>query len=155
MRLLVALLVIGVVVYLITDRAPAPLERSTAEGDARPVTRSYTEEDDDERPLRERSVANVQDGDGELTADNLRRQARAAADRLDDARVIASIKTKFALDKDLAAGDIDVRCRNGMVTLTGHVASRDLAARAAKLAEDTEGVANVRTDLRVAVSPPH
>lgn len=153
MRLLVALLVIGVVVYLITDRAPAPLARGTAENDARPATGQYAEDDD--RPLRERSVANVQDPDGELTADNLKRRARAAADRLDDARVIAAIKAKFALDRDLGAGDIDVRCQNGMVTLTGYVATRDLAARAAKLAEDTEGVANVRSDLRVATTPPH
>jgi len=152
MRLLVALLVIGVVVYLVTDRAPVPLERRTSEEDARPATGSYA---DDDRPLRDRSVANISARDGELTADNLKRQARAAADRLDDARVIASIKTKFALDNELSAGEIDVDCEGGLVTLRGTVASRDLAARAAKLAENTDGVANVRSDLRIATSEPH
>ena len=140
MKFILALLVVGIAVYLITDRAPAPLQRGTAESDARPVT---VREADEDRSL----------GDG-LNSDEMKRRARAAADRLDDARVIAAIKTKFALDKDLAAGDITVRCQNGLVTLFGRVPSRDLAERAMRLAQDTEGVENVRSDLQVTSSEP-
>lgn len=145
MKLLLALVVIGVAVYFITQRAPSPLARSSAERDASSGTV--------ERP---RSAPRTMEGD--LTAEKLRddlakagdvvrEKARAAGEKLDDARIVATIKSKLALDRDLSASAIDVSCVDGRVTLSGTVTSDLLAERAAELARTTEGVVAVDSRL--------
>lgn len=149
MRFLLALVVIGIVVYFITQRAPSPVARSSAEQDRSSATAPA--------PDPEREAPRT--ADRPVTAENLRddlskagtvarEKARTAGEKIDDARVIASIKGKFALDKDLSARAINVACTDGHVTLSGTVASENLAARAVDLAQNTAGVVAVQSQLR-------
>lgn len=64
-----------------------------------------------------------------------------------NARIVASIKTKFALDKELSARAIEVDCDQGNVILRGTVASPALIAKAVAFALDTEGVQKVQSLL--------
>jgi len=76
-------------------------------------------------------------------------QSKKVGERVDDARIIAAIKSKYVLDKDLSALSISVGCKDGHVTLTGTVAADDLVARAVQLARDTNGVTGVTPMLTV------
>jgi len=93
-----------------------------------------------------------------LTPDDIRRdlaetgrvvrsKARAAGEKVADARIVAVIKAKYVLERDLSALDINVDCRDGEVTLTGTVDSAERLGRAVVLALDTEGVHNVVSRL--------
>jgi hypothetical protein len=81
------------------------------------------------------------------TGEVVRERARVAGDRINDARIVAVIKAKFLLDRDLSAVDIHVESRDGEVTLTGIVAAPELAGKATALALDTEGVHHVTAKL--------
>jgi hypothetical protein len=148
MRFLLALAVIGVVVYFIVQRAPAPLAHRSGESDRTTATAV--------EPARRSPRV----GDAEFTPENLREglaktgqvvreQARIAGEKLDDGRVVAAIKGKFALDRDLSALDLRVTSDDGRVSLTGSVASAELAERAAELARTTDGVVAVDSRLQV------
>ena len=67
-----------------------------------------------------------------------------------DGALTAKIKSKMALDDNVEARDINVDTANGIVTLTGVVASAEQRDRALRLARETEGVTNVVDRLRVA-----
>jgi hypothetical protein len=145
MRFLLALVVIGVVVYFITQRAPSPLARGTAENRTAPATTEPRRESPrtTERPV---TADNLRE-DLSKTGEAVRAKAKAAGEKIDDARVVAMIKGKFALDRDLSALGISVACEDGIVTLAGAVASDSLASRAVDLAQATDGVVEVRSQL--------
>lgn len=93
-----------------------------------------------------------------LTPDDIRRdlaetgrvvrsKARAAGEKVADARIVTVIKAKYVLERDLSALAIDVDCRDGEVTLTGTVDSAERLGRAVALALDTEGVHHVVSRL--------
>ena len=67
-----------------------------------------------------------------------------------DTALTAKIKSKMALDDHVKASDIDVETTDGVVTLSGVVASADERKRALQLARDTEGITRVvdRLDVR-------
>lgn len=83
----------------------------------------------------------------------IRREGTALGTRVDeatrDARVVAVIKAKYTLDRELSAWDIAVASTNGRVTLSGTVNQPDLVVRAVVLALDTNGVSEVQSALRV------
>jgi hypothetical protein len=81
------------------------------------------------------------------TGQVVRENTRAAGDHLNDARIVTLIKAKYVLDKDLSALDIHVDSQDGMVTLTGTVASAAAIGKAVVLALDTSGVHNVTAKL--------
>lgn len=81
--------------------------------------------------------------------DIVRSKAAVAGEKISDARIVAVIKSKYVLDRDLSAIDINVDCRDGRVTLRGPVASADLAGRAMAIALDTSGVTDVVANLTV------
>ncbi|MBA4137519.1 MAG: hypothetical protein C0518_09410 [Opitutus sp.] len=144
MRFLLALVVIGVAVYFITQRAPSPVARSTSENHTASATEPGRESArTTDRPL---TADNLRE-DLSRTGETLREKARTAGEKIDDARVVAMIKGKFALDRDLSALDIKVTCEDGNVVLLGTVASESLANRAVELAKNTDGVANVQSQL--------
>lgn len=66
-----------------------------------------------------------------------------------NARIVAVIKAKYTLDKELSARAIEVDCDKGDVTLRGNVASPALIAKAIALALDTDGVSKVQSLLAV------
>ena len=86
------------------------------------------------------------------TGEVVRTKVLTAGESIADARVLAVIKSKYVLDRDLSAWDIGVNVDDGNVTLTGKIASQDLIGRAVALALDTEGVRRVASKLTVAPS---
>jgi hypothetical protein len=86
------------------------------------------------------------------TGEVVRTKARAAGEAIADTRVLAVIKSKYVLDRDLSAWDIGVDVNEGNVTLTGKIPSPDLLGRAVALALDTAGVRLVTAKLAVSQS---
>ncbi len=82
----------------------------------------------------------------------VRTQAKAAGEELSDARIIAVIKGKYALESDLSALAINIDCANGHVTLRGEAASAELIGKAIRLALETSGVIEVESLLTAPVT---
>lgn len=98
--------------------------------------------------------------DWKLTPENIREElaktgrvvrtkARAVGGRLDDARIVAVIKGKYVVEKDLSSLAISVECREGAVRLTGTVPGVEQIGRAVTLALQTDGVKDVVAQLTV------
>jgi len=83
------------------------------------------------------------------TGEVVRTQAKTVGSKIDDARIVTVIKSKYVLDRDLSAVDIHVDARGGDVALVGTVASETLIGRAVALALDTDGVTHVAARLKV------
>lgn len=83
------------------------------------------------------------------TGQVVRSKTAVVGDRIGDARIVAVVKAKFVLDRDLSALDINADCRDGDVSLRGTVATHDLIGKAVVLALDTDGVHNVVSQLTV------
>ncbi|MBI2496832.1 MAG: BON domain-containing protein [Opitutae bacterium] len=79
----------------------------------------------------------------------VRSKARVVGERMDDARIIAVIKGKYVMDKNLSVLAISVDCRDGEVLLRGSVTSEDNIGRAVTLALQTGGVHHVESELVV------
>lgn len=85
------------------------------------------------------------------------RDTKAAAGRaaertgavIGDAAITSAVKSKFLIDSAVSGLKIDVDTSNGVVTLSGMVATRQEADRAMSLARDTDGVRSVMNNLRV------
>jgi hyperosmotically inducible periplasmic protein len=73
----------------------------------------------------------------------------AIADATADTRITAKIKSKLVADKNLSALKISVDTTNGVVTLSGSVASHEEIGQAMLLALETEGVQEVISTLQV------
>ena len=69
--------------------------------------------------------------------------------QINDAAITASVKTKLAADPEVAAHNIDVDTNQGVVTLSGHVDTREASQEAEKLARQTDGVLRVINNLTV------
>ncbi len=82
-----------------------------------------------------------------------RRKARdvgaALADATADARTTAAIKGKMLASRDLSSLSIAVNTTEGVVTLSGRVASTEEISKAMLLALETEGVREVISTLQV------
>ena len=85
------------------------------------------------------------------TGEVVRSQTATVGEKITDARIVAVIKAKFALDRDLSALDINIDCTDGHVTLRGRVASPALIGQAVALALDTTGVVHVTSKLTTSV----
>lgn len=79
----------------------------------------------------------------------VRSNARIIGERMDDARIVAVIKGKYLLEKELSVLAVSVDCRDGRVELKGSVATEENIARAITLALQTNGVINVVSRLTV------
>lgn len=91
--------------------------------------------------------------DLQKTGEVVRTKAQAAGSSIaaatSNSRIIAVVKAKYTLDKELHARDIEVSCEAGNVTLRGTVASEALIGKAVALALDTDGVLQVKSLLTV------
>jgi hypothetical protein len=83
------------------------------------------------------------------TGQVVRSKTAVIGDRIGDARIVAVVKAKFVLDRELSALDINVDCRDGDVSLRGTVATHELIGKAVVLALDTDGVRNVASKLKI------
>lgn len=67
-----------------------------------------------------------------------------------DAWITTQVKAKLVVDPELNPFNIDVDTEDGVVTLSGRVATRAASAEAEKLSRSTRGVVAVRNELQVA-----
>jgi hyperosmotically inducible protein len=68
---------------------------------------------------------------------------------LEDATLIAAVKTAILNDPGIGALRIDVRAAQGVVTLSGTVRSREEETTAIELARKVQGVREVKSELRI------
>jgi hypothetical protein len=83
-----------------------------------------------------------------------RQQARAGRKDVPDPSIETKVKNRYAVSKKVDADDIDVQVQNGVVTLSGNVASAHVASQAVREALDTEGVVEVHSRLDYPPGPP-
>lgn len=63
-----------------------------------------------------------------------------------DAWVHTKVKAKFTVDGEVSSSDIDVSVNNGIVSLTGTVATEAEKQEAIRMARETEGVKSVNAN---------
>jgi hyperosmotically inducible protein len=109
-------------------------------------------------PVPTRTTGDVDDnrdvtGDARDSARDAGDRASEAAGRagavVTDAAITTAVKAKVLADANTPGTAIDVDTQDGVVTLTGTVASRAAADRAVALARETNGVKNVVNNLKV------
>jgi osmotically-inducible protein OsmY len=81
------------------------------------------------------------------TGEVVRENTARLREKVSDVRIVAVIKAKYVLDRDLSATSISVESTNGDVVLAGTVAAENLVGKAVALALDTEGVHHVKARL--------
>ena len=75
------------------------------------------------------------------------------ASNVDDASITAHVKTVLLNDTQLNATKINVNTSNGVVVMSGAVASKADEQRAIQLARQVSGVREVRSELQVSSQP--
>lgn len=87
------------------------------------------------------------------TSEVVRRKAQdigaAAVSTASDARAVAEIKSKYAMDSSLSAWKISVSSNQGHVKLSGTVKSPEDIGKAIALALDADGVRDVTSTIEV------
>lgn len=73
---------------------------------------------------------------------------RGAANYTEDRVITSKIKGNYAMDRDVKSRRINVDTEHGIVTLTGVVDDPYMAERAIRIALDTPGVTEVRSNLQ-------
>ncbi len=97
--------------------------------------------------LGETNVRDELEREGEI-----RRRAEArdvAFDQVSDERITEEVRTKITVDPTLSIFDIAVSTTDGVVTLSGTVASEEFIGRAVVLALDTDNVREVVSTITV------
>ena len=86
---------------------------------------------------------------GEVVLKKAETAGEKLADATADARITATIKTKFAREPQLSALSISVNTTAGKVTLSGWASSAEAVKTAMNLAIQTDGVSEVVSTLQV------
>jgi hyperosmotically inducible periplasmic protein len=79
-------------------------------------------------------------------------QDRTIGKRVDDATITATVKTRLVADHPSNLVKVNVDTRNGIVHLQGIVPTQDDRLEAERLARRTDGVVDVKNDLKVQAS---
>jgi osmotically-inducible protein OsmY len=87
--------------------------------------------------------------DAKEIKDDARNTARSAGNAIDDGWITMKIQSKYFVDDDVHARNIDVSTKDGMVTLKGSVESEGERQQAVSLARSTDGVTMVHDNLVV------
>lgn len=113
----------------------------------------------DSEAERDKAVQIARNTDGVTNVDDQLRIADAATgtagstassdSSLGDAWITAKIQSKYFVDPDVKGRDINVDTNGGIVTLRGDVGSYSERRQAASMARQTDGVKEVRDELRV------
>jgi hyperosmotically inducible periplasmic protein len=74
---------------------------------------------------------------------------RSAGEYVDDKVILAKVKGSFAGDATVAAHQVNVEVRQGVVQLAGFVDTSEQKSRAGKLAGDVAGVSRVDNQIEV------
>lgn len=67
----------------------------------------------------------------------------------DDLTITARVKTALLNDREIVAPRIDVETANGVVTLSGRVASKQEEQKAIQVARSVAGVVDVKSTLQI------
>ncbi len=78
---------------------------------------------------------------------------RSLAERIEDLRRSAAVRTALAQDTETRPYDVDVRAEAGVVTLAGTVPTRGVRERMEAVARGVAGVVSVVNDLRLDGQP--
>jgi hyperosmotically inducible periplasmic protein len=84
------------------------------------------------------------------TASKAKEKTKEAGEVVTDAAITTAVKTKLLGDTKTPGLKIDVDTKDGIVTLSGEVATAAERTNAAKLAQDTKGVKKVVNKLTIA-----
>jgi hypothetical protein len=87
--------------------------------------------------------------DGKVVRTKAKKAGAALADAAGDAKITAAIKGKYVAEPDLSALSIAVSTTDGVVTLSGKVASPEQVKRAMQIALDTDGVRQVVSTIQL------
>jgi hyperosmotically inducible periplasmic protein len=79
----------------------------------------------------------------------VRRKAHEVAAKVEDAKIEAAIKAKYAADPDLSVWSISVSCHDGHVELSGTVPTPEGVGKAVALALEADGVQDVTSTLAI------
>jgi hyperosmotically inducible protein len=82
-------------------------------------------------------------------ADQVKETARDAGQLVGDAGITTAVKTKMLADATVSGLKIDVDTTDGVVSLTGDVASTVEKRRALEIARETDGVKSVKDQLKI------
>ncbi|MBX5459812.1 MAG: BON domain-containing protein [Steroidobacteraceae bacterium] len=93
-----------------------------------------------------RSVEGVKSVENNLT---VREGSRTAGTTVDDTTITAKVKTALSTDPAVAAHNVNVETRDGVVQLAGFVNSSEEKAQAGKVAQRVAGVKRVDNELEV------
>lgn len=80
---------------------------------------------------------------------NLTVGERTVGSWVDDVMISSKLKTKLIGNSEIKAGNIDVSCSQGVVTLIGRVRSQTVKSDAERIARATKGVKDVNNELTV------
>jgi hyperosmotically inducible protein len=86
---------------------------------------------------------------GTVVRETARRAGSAISDATANTRLTTAIKAKLITEPGISAMSINVDATEGLVTLSGTVASHEQAAKAVKIASETDGVQKVVSTLQV------
>jgi len=86
---------------------------------------------------------------GEIVRHEAHDIGSTAVSAASDARAVAEIKAKYAMDPSLSVWKISVSCSQGHVTLSGTVSSAEDIGRAIALALAADGVRDVTSTIHV------
>ena len=89
-------------------------------------------------PARFREARDQAKGSGDSIGDNL-----------DDAWIHTKIRTKLLGEGEFPGGSVNVDVKNNVVTLRGHVKSKEDRAKAEDIAKRTDGVKSVKNLLTI------
>jgi len=81
-------------------------------------------------------------------------EQKTVGEHVDDVAITTKIKAKLAGDALLNTFNIDVDTNDGVVTLSGRVATAEARETAERIARETQGVKAVHNDLRVGDRTP-
>lgn len=122
--------------------------RVIVDGDTATLKGTVDSQEEKTRAARLALVGPVRHVDNELDVGSSGPKAAVS-----DSALTATIKTRYAAEWGLKADDIHVSTNNGVVTLTGKVATPEMHERALELARSSSGVKRVDDQLRVAMPP--
>jgi len=95
------------------------------------------------------NITNELSRTGKVIREKADAAGKSLKDATADARVTTAIKAKYVKDPDLSAWDIHVSTTDGVVTLSGTVATPELIGKAMGEALDTDGAQQVISTLQV------
>jgi osmotically-inducible protein OsmY len=125
----------------------SPLERATDK--ISESAEDFKDKVNDKFDLNTNEIKDELARTGKVIREKAEKAKSAIVDATSDARITTEIKSKFAVESDLSALKISVNTTDGVVTLSGTVASHEAIQKAMKIALAVDGVSKVISTLQV------